>query len=42
MDKLKELADLIGRLTDAEREQLIAEMGGYGPPESGIAPDLDF
>ncbi|MBZ0277557.1 MAG: hypothetical protein K8I60_15535, partial [Anaerolineae bacterium] len=42
VDKLQELVDLIGRLTGTEREQLIAEMGGYGPPEPGIAPDLDF
>ncbi|MCB9452395.1 MAG: hypothetical protein H6672_13240 [Anaerolineaceae bacterium] len=42
MDKLRDLADLVGGLTDTEREQLIAEMGGYEQPEPGIAPDLDL
>ncbi|MCB9451480.1 MAG: hypothetical protein H6672_08570 [Anaerolineaceae bacterium] len=42
VDKLKELAAFVSRMTNAEREQLIAEMRGYEPPEPGIAPDLDL
>lgn len=42
MDKLQELAGLIGEMSADQREALITEMGGYEQPTRDISPDLEL
>jgi hypothetical protein len=42
MDKLKELAGLINGMSAAQREALIAEMGGYERSERDISPEFEL
>jgi hypothetical protein len=42
MDKLKELAGLIGGMSADQREALIEEMGGYERPTRDVSPDFEL
>ncbi|KAB2903590.1 MAG: hypothetical protein F9K27_12335 [Anaerolineae bacterium] len=42
MDKLQELAGLIGGMSADQREVLIAEMGGYEQPTRDVSPEFEL